>query len=530
MKKYIVISLIAILSAVSCTKDFRARNTNPEQATEEMLEYDNLRMGSYLSQMMANVLPSYQTGESEYGSASYQVVQGLTGNIFANYEAASNAGFHQTNEYALVADGWTKALFEDVFERAVGPWMKADLYREDYEVPAALADVLKVAALHRVTDAYGPIPYSEIGKSKHVSYDAQSEVYSAMFEDLAKAIEVLTPFAQNLGKETYMEDYDNVFYGDLTKWVQFANTLRLRLALRVSYANPTLFQQQAEAAIANPLGLLTENASLHPGAAAWENPLYIIEYAFNDGDAKAGATIITYMNGYSDPRRSAYFTAGDDGNFYGVRMGAELDSEYPKSKKWSKIKCTNNDPLMWMSGAESYFLCAEYYLRQGDESKAQKNYEDGIRKSFELWGANIGDYLNTTAKVGSYTDPVASGNNYSTSLTNVSVKWTSQSSREGHLEQIITQKYIAMFPEGMEAWAEFRRTGYPKVIPTKTNNSAGAIDTDVQIRRLIYPASESQANKENVLEGIQLLDEEARTGSGDKGGTRVWWDKKTGNL
>ena len=83
-----------------------------------------------------------------------------------------------------------------------------------------------------------------------------------------------------------------------------------------------------------------------------------------------------------------------------------------------------------------------------------------------------------------------------------------------------------MFPEGMEAWAEFRRTGYPKVIPTAKNNSNGTIDNTVQIRRLIYPASEAQANNANLQSGIELLNEEAKSGSGDNGGTKVWWDKK----
>ena len=530
MKKYIIPFAAALLSLglVSCTKSFVWRNTNEEQASNEDLTHDGNLAGSYISQMISNVLPSYQNdGENEYGSASYQVVQGLTGNIFANYEAASNAGFHQTNEYNLIADGWTKALFEDVFVRAIAPWSELNSYRADNPQAAAWADILKVAALHRVTDAYGPIPYSQIGTgAEHLEYDSQEEVYTAMFKDLDSAIETLTPFAQSLGTDTFMKRFDNVFYGDMTKWVQFANTLRLRLALRVAYAKHALYQEQAEKALANPLGLLEENASLHPGTAKWENPLYVIEYNFNDGDAKAGATIITYMNAYQDPRRASYFTAGDDGNYYGVRMGATVDSNYPKSTKWSKIRCTNNDPLMWMSGAESFFLRAEHYLRQNRTAEAMTAYNDGVKKSFELWGANIGSYLSTTKTVGNYTDPVASANSYSTALTNTSVLWSSQSTTEGHLEQIITQKYIAMFPEGMEAWAEFRRTGYPKVIPTAKNNSNGTIDNTVQIRRLIYPASEAQANNANLQSGIELLNEEAKSGSGDNGGTKVWWDKK----
>ena len=531
MKKIILTLFVAViaLGAVSCTSDYLERNTNPEQATDEMLEYDNLRTGSYLSQMMANVLPSYQRGEEEYGSASYQVVQGLTGNIFANYEAASNAGFHQTNEYNLVADGWTKALFEDAYVRAISPWQKLNALREDNPSGAAFGDLLKVAALHRVTDAYGPIPYTGLGSGAiHLSYDRQQEVYKAMFADLDNAIEVLGELA---GKEpVYMAHYDRVFSGNVLSWVKFANTLRLRLALRVAYAAPALYAEQAAAAMECPYGFLEEDAKLYPGAGAWENPLYVIEYNFNDGDAKVGATITTYMNAYNDPRREKYFTAGSDGNYHGVRMGAVVNEAYPKSTLWSRINCTNADPLMIMSGAESFFLRAEHALRQGDDAAAKSFYEAGVRKSFELWGAAGADtYLAETATVGSYTDPVTGGNSYSTNLTDVSVSWDSQSAMEGHLEQIITQKYIAMFPEGMEAWAEFRRTGYPKVIPTLTNNSAGLIDTQMQIRRLVYPTSEYTANNENVKAGVELLIEEASEAAsekGDNGGTKLWWDQK----
>ena len=86
-----------------------------------------------------------------------------------------------------------------------------------------------------------------------------------------------------------------------------------------------------------------------------------------------------------------------------------------------------------------------------------------------------------------------------------------------------------MFPEGMEAWAEFRRTGYPRVIPTATNNSGGLIDTQKQIRRLVYPTSEYTANNANVKEGVSLLVTEAKEAASEKadnGGTKVWWDRK----
>ena len=533
MKKIIlpVLTAIVALGTVSCVKDFTERNTNSEQATQEMKNRDNLVAGSAISQMIANVLPSYQNdGSNEYGSASYQVVQGLTGNIFANYEAASNSGFHQTNEYNLMADGWGKALFEDAYVRSVSAWPEMNDLRSLNANAAAWADILKVATLHRVTDAYGPIAYSGLASdAEHIAYDKQEDVYKAMLQELGSAIDVLSDFVAQ-GNTTYLAKYDNVFYGDMTKWLAFANTLRLRLATRVVYADPALYKAEAEKALASPAGFIQEDVLLHPGLGAWENPIYVIEYNFNDGDAKPGATIITYMNSYDDPRRASYFTAGTDGQYHGVRMGAAVNSEYPKSGLWSKIKCTNNDPLKWMSGAEADFLLAEYWLRNEDMAQAKACYEAGVKRSFDLAGVSGADaYLAGTATVGSYTDPVNGANSYSTNLTDVAVSWNSQSLAEGHLEQIITQKYLAIFPEGMEAWAEFRRTGYPKVIPTATNNSDGTIDTDTQVRRLVYPASEYAANNANVAAAVNLLAEEsagAASVKGDNGGTRVWWDKK----
>lgn len=530
MKKIIlpVLTVILALSVSSCTRDFARRNTNREQATDEMLDHDGLRVGAPLAQMMANVIPSYQNNDQgEYGSANYQVAQGLNGNIFANYEGASNSGFSQNNLYNLNPDGWSKAMFNDAYTRAISPWIGLNEIRQTAPEAVALADILKVAVLSRVTDVYGPIPYSQLTSgSLTVAYDSQEQVYTQMFEELGAAIDLLSAAPKTVFAP--IARFDRVFYGDVTKWLQFANTLRLRLATRVAYVDENLYKQEAAAALANENGLLRENAMLHKGSGAWENPIYVIEYNFGDGDAKAGATIVTYMNGYSDPRRSVFFTAGSDGTFNGVRMGAAVSTDYPKSTLWSKIKCTNEDPLLWMSGAESYFLEAEYFLRGGDDAQAQASYEAGIRKSFELWSVGGADaYLAVTDPVGVYTDPVSSGNSYNTALTSVSVAWDSQSEFEGHLEQIITQKYLAAFPEGEEAWAEFRRTGYPRVIPVRTNNSGGTINTNLQVRRLPYPIEESQANGANLTAGIALLREESANHGGDNGGTRLWWDKNS---
>jgi len=105
-------------------------------------------------------------------------------------------------------------------------------------------------------------------------------------------------------------------------------------------------------------------------------------------------------------------------------------------------------------------------------------------------------------------------------LGKIAIKWNSGASEEEQLERIITQKWIAMFPNGTEAWSEFRRTGYPRLFPVRYNYPSSGVDTNKQIRRMVFPQSEYSNNGAAVQEAVKLL------GGPDNGGTKLWWDKK----
>lgn len=523
----------AALATISCTKNFLEKNTNPEEATEEMMSWDGLSTGSAFAQMTRNIIPSYQIiGDEEYGSANYQVVQDLIGNLFAGYIGNINTGFNATNVYNITAREWYEAMFNDAYTRATGSWVELDNVRDEFPEEAALGDILKVAIMHRVTDTYGPVPYSQLGQGLvTMQYDSQESIYRSFFNELEAAVNTLTEFYQAQPNTTILASYDNVFYGDVKRWIKFANTLRMRLAMRVVYADENLAFTQAAAALAHPVGLMTaaeDMAALHkPSAGTWEYPLYQIQYSFND--ARIGATIETYMNGYNDPRRPNYFSPISGSEYHGVRNGITVSEAYLNSTALSRINCTNNDDIMWMSPAEAWFLKAEYYLRTGDNAQAKTCYEEGIKLSFSISGASgaesyIADDENSP---GTFTDVVNAGNSYNTDLTDCTVAWADGGSLETNLEKIITQKYIAIFPEGQEAWSEFRRTGYPHIIPYSLNSSNGAIDTEQQIRRLNYPATEYRTNNANVSAAVNTLNGESSQARGDNGGTRVWWDKNT---
>ena len=115
---------------------------------------------------------------------------------------------------------------------------------------------------------------------------------------------------------------------------------------------------------------------------------------------------------------------------------------------------------------------------------------------------------------------VNGGNSQESALASIPVCWKQGGDFETHLEQIITQKYIAMFPEGQEAWSEFRRTGYPRIFPIVNDRSNGTVDVNEQIRRMTFPRSEYSNNRAALNRAIRLL------GGPDQGSTKLWWDKK----
>ena len=179
-----------------------------------------------------------------------------------------------------------------------------------------------------------------------------------------------------------------------------------------------------------------------------------------------------------------------------------------------------------MTASEVAFLKAEAALRGwSGAGDAEANYETGIQLSFDQHGASgaTGYVADNTSTFIDYVDTYNPANNIA-ALSDVTIAWTDAADNEERLEKIITQKWIAMFPEGQEAWSEFRRTGYPKIFPVVSNQSGGTIDTDIQIRRIPFVDSELSTNPDGVTGAVSKL------GGSDNGGTRLWWDTGAANF
>lgn len=531
MKKYILniktsLTIIgSLLILGSCTDDFSEINRNPNNATEEELGYDNLGVGSLITQIQYEIYPCI-TKDQNLDVNNYQKMFSLASDVYAGHQGASNKfdnnGRNNTT-YSMIPD-WYNTAYSVGYQNYMTPWYSLLQKKEIATEAFAVGQIMKVFGMHRITDMYGPLPYVNFVPASDVPFNPQDVIYDTFFTELDESIEILKDFIKNSPGAKPLAAYDKIYEGDFEKWVLFANSLKLRLAMRIVYADEAKAKTKAEEAIAG--GILTineDNAMVKVNGTSTVNPLYMICHTY--GDTRLGATMESYLKGYNDPRLSLLFEPVDN-NYYGVRNGIKINGD--EYKALSPLNVTASTPIQIMTAAEVYFLRAEAALRGWNAGgTAQDLYEEGIRTAFsQPLGASqskAGDatsYIKGTTLPTPYTDIIAGGNSYS-NIGQVTVAWDQSVGQDKLLEKIITQKWIALYPDGQEAWSEFRRTGCPRVIPVKENYSGGYINTDKQIARLPYPSTLKSDYPELYPEALNMLNGQ------DTGGTKLWWDKRT---
>lgn len=523
IQKYVGMACLAgSLTLASCTGQFEKWNINPNEVTPDQMQQDNLNTGAYFTQMQTGV---FIVGKDRGGE--YQITEMYTGDIFASYIANiatfSYASYH--NDHYVLYRNWYDNVFKDAYTEVMQPWKSIVEQTEETSPARALATIVKVLGMSRTTDCFGPIPYSQFGTSAQAPYDSQKDVYYRFFDELDEAISVLTNYVNSNGAP-YMEKYDYIYSGNVSKWIKFANTLRLRLAMRISFVDEAKAREEAAAAINNEGGLLAttdDSAFLHQTSSfTFVNPLWEVSESFND--IRMSATMDCYLNGYQDPRLASYFRqAAEGGGFHGVRNGLDNISKDRYSVAASGLNYNTGDDMPWMDVSEAYFLLAEAKLRfdLGTET-AQHYYEEGIRASFSSRGASGADaYIADTEKrpLSRYTDPTTNrATDVSGMLSQVPVAWDTYGGQERQLEQIMLQKWIALYPDGQEAWSEMRRTGYPGFVRIASYSHTSEVAEGELISRLKFPTSEYSNNSANVQAAVSLL------GGSDIAGTRLWWD------
>jgi len=463
---------------------------------------------------------------------NYQIAQNLFADQYAQYFACTATYF--PSDRNVIRMDWVGAAFNPIYTDVVPQLQSIFESADPSSAEYAMANVLWVLSFHRVTDYWGPIPYFQAGiPASSVPYDPQDKIYDDFFKRLAAAVTVLKT---KTGEKPY-GDFDLMYSGDVNKWIKFANTLRLRLAMRISKVDPARAKAEGEAAYAS--GVLTsspgDDAYVKRSVTGDDNNGLSIMSDWNE--FRMSATMESVLKGYSDPRMPVYFLpAVKTGTFEGERNGLTAtqlteDINLHNYNSHAGPRWTNPDvykggiatflatPQNVMATAEAYFLRAEGALLGWNMGGTAKElYEAGITNSFKQWG--ITDATAIQAYINGTSLPIAP-NDYlhSPPLTNIPVKFDA-SDLTVQKKQIFLQKWLAMYPDGMEAWADYRRSRVLPLYPVANSDNPDITNTNTQwIRRIPFLLSETQNNKAAVDAAVPLL------GGPDKVTTPLWWDK-----
>ncbi len=520
MKKFII-PIIALLLGTSCTKDFAEMNKSTYGITDKELQRIPLG-GNDLLALQNLVVPQQEN--------SYQMCFDLPATSLCGYGAqvqkfqGDYAGYNPRT-------GWSDYIFDDTYPKIYPVYfnLKENTQADMSKLPFAWGTILRAAITHWITDIYGPIPYSQMERGKQQNpYDKQEDLYINLCNDLKSAIETLKTISAD---ERQYRNYDLVYEGDMTKWVKYANSLLLRISIRMSDVNEEKAKEFAQYAINN--GVITSNAD-NAKLKNTDNPVFKVHTTW--GDSCAGADLVEYMNAFSDPRRAQMLTPVESRGtnvFFGLRSGvSDANISQPAFSNYSKPNLKVNSDIYWITASEVAFLKAEGALKGWSfiTESAEDLYKQGIKLSFEQWGASgVDTYLTNTSTRGNFVDSKQTA--YNTSFTSpISVNWADAGNdKEKQLARIITQKWIAMYPYGaQEAWAEWRRTGYPNLMPIINNKSGGIVANITRengkdkgaMRRVPYSSKETTQNPVNKNIAIGYL------GGADNGATDLWWVKK----
>ena len=516
--KFIAASCLMASVLAGCTGKFEDYNKSPYDPTADQM--GDALLGQYLQNMQEMLVQGQQNNS--------QMIDQMISSEYGGYIACINPWGNGGNFYTLNPRiGWVGYPFDTMFPQIFTPFVNIVEITKAQGPAYAWARIMKVYGAYLLNGMYGPIAYTKVdGQELAAEYDSEEALFDALFADLNAGITDLTAAVLSGEDMSSLANFDYVYGADFTKWVKFANTLKLRMAMRISNVKPTEAQQYAEEAVNAPFGVVTAK-----GEAAWStfndgmNPYYRAEVTWNGGEFRLSANVSSYLGGYNDPRLAVYAKAGsydEEMGIVGVRNGYNHSSgTFSTYQSFSSTAIKENDPLLVMSAAESYFLRAEGALKGWNMGGSAKDlYEQGVAMSMEERGVSLGDYLSSEAVPADYTDPYNSSRN-ATAVSSVTPKYDESASNAENLERILVQKWIASFPNGWEPWGDYRRTGYPKMFPVVNNLNTDGVSSDRGMRRIPYSQKEYNTNEANVKAAVASY-----LGGQDTGATDLWWAKK----
>ncbi len=476
--KILAVALITTILMIGCTKDFGDINTDPDRAKD-----------APATNVLAFVIRYHS--DTFYDAWNNLNEPSTYGGQIAKIQYIDEARYNYRP--GVVENKWyyTYIQLNNINE------IKKKAIEDQADNMLGVAKVLEAYIFQIATDTWRDVPFSDaIRMADGVllpKYDRQEDIYPALLNILAEANELLASGSDNLGAG------DVLFNGDVLKWRKFANSLRLRLAMRISEVNTSLAKSTVETILGNPgdhpiMSSNQDNAFFwYPGAAPYEDTWFVDSKTRDDHGVSD--VLIDVLKDLDDPRLPVYAKpASSDGEYRGFTIGA---SAQPNISTISRIGARfRDDPAgfsPFMRYSEAMFHIAEAALKGfGVGISAQDAYETAVAASLEENGiaqADINAYIGNAAAF------------------------------NGTLDQIYLQEWIAMFKQGMEVWSLYRRTG----IPTTHYVAPGSVfpGHNSPPFRYPYPQNELTLNGANAQ---PFADEAVDYFWGKK----MWWDTRTG--
>ncbi|WP_375447988.1 SusD/RagB family nutrient-binding outer membrane lipoprotein [uncultured Fibrella sp.] len=461
--RYKALTASLLLGLSACTGEFAEINTNPNTPT-------NASADLFMPHGIQTAVDAY-TG----GSLGMDVGDGFSQH-WARIQYTDIDQYTVTNDVANT--GWQTLYIESMADYQRIYKIGQQTGNNNYQ---AVAVILRSWAFSVLTDVYGDIPYKQaiqgLEGTLQPKYDAQKDVYAGLVAELKAAGEQI-----DVADKSKAIGGDIMFNGDLTKWRKFANTLSLRILNRMlgKTDSPIDAKTEIERILKDPakyptLASNADNVQLvYLSAAPSNNP--VNENRKTRDDHRIGATLVNKMKALGDARLAVYANApADGGDYVGVPNGlAASDANSLGLSKTSKVGnyfVAATAPGVLLSYAESLFIKAEFaYKGITAAGDAATLYADAIKASYGQYGLTpTATYLTTNAFKGG----------------------------TAGYTQLMEQKWIALYGQGVEAWTEFRRTGIPALTPPALNTNLNVIPT-----RLPYPGSEESLNRVNYNEAL----------------------------
>jgi hypothetical protein len=496
--KAVIFILIVVVSLVSCDERWAEMNTDPNRISEMPDEY------LFTNAVRQTLKTQYDRFEVDFG--------GQYAHIWV-----SNNWVREADKYLdyLAQGDIAERVFDGMYNgpiRNINEVLVLTGKGGNFENPVrnAQATIIAVANFAKLVDLFGDVPYFEGGMGKYdilkPKYDKQSDIYADMIAKLKESFDVLK---SGDVKKAYPAGEDPLFDGRVDYWVRFANSLRLRIAMRAKNADAAKYNAVISECLAQPLietnlqnAKLTcwdsENGELYN---PWNN--YYTDISNGTYILNFGEKFINTLKETNDPRLPFFASKNKKGEYIGMPNGlndgyyaawSRPNSAYPTAEFFAK-----DQPMYFMTAAEIWFLRSEAVLEGLGTGDANEMYQIGIKRAMEQWGIKATDIQNYIAD---------------------EQEATLFGDKNNKIRQIATQIWISFVPNAFESWSTIRRTGYP-LLPVRDGVVLSkGVTNGVMPSRIKYPYTvEKGVNGENLEQAITNM-------GGDKIDIKLWWNKR----